>query len=248
LTKLKYIELENKFDSLLFDSNFLTNKCHSLQKEISGLKEENEKLQTLNNDQKKIIESLQDSYFQVVEEIKAFGKTKLPENPKNENTILKREVKELRNDLSQFIKSTKSFQKIIGSQIAEFDKFGLGFNQIYENCLTPQRLQCSFCNKNGHHESFFFHKKGRRTLKEKLERSTLEHSLERSSSRKECSYCKRLGHLELNYFLNIKNIEIKKTNLKGPASSWVPKEPLTQNAGILTRCKNKAMAFGQWMF
>jgi len=27
---LVYKELENKFDSLLFDSNFLTNKCHSL--------------------------------------------------------------------------------------------------------------------------------------------------------------------------------------------------------------------------
>jgi len=33
------------------------------RKEISELKEEKEKLQTLNNDQKKIIQSLQDSYF-----------------------------------------------------------------------------------------------------------------------------------------------------------------------------------------
>ena len=125
-----YKELENKFDSLLFDSNFLTNKCHSLQKENSDLKEEKDKLQTLNNDQKKIIQSLQDSYFQATKKIKAFGKTKLPENPKNENTIFKREVKELRNDLSRFIKSTETFQKIIGSQIAEFDKTGLGFNQF----------------------------------------------------------------------------------------------------------------------
>ena len=46
---LVYKELESKFDSLLFDSNFLTNKCNSLQKEISKLKEEKEKLQTLNN-------------------------------------------------------------------------------------------------------------------------------------------------------------------------------------------------------
>jgi len=60
----------------------------------------------LNYDQKKIIQSLQDSYFQTTEKIKAFGKTKLPENSKNENTILKREVKEHRNDLSHFIKST----------------------------------------------------------------------------------------------------------------------------------------------
>jgi len=137
-----YKELENKFDSLLFDSNFLTNKCNSLQKEISDLKEEKEKLQTLNNDQKKIIQSLQDSYFQATGKIKAFGKTKLPENSKNENIILKREVKELRNDLSQFIKSTETFQKIVGSLMAEFDKSGLGFNQIYLNYLIPQRLKC----------------------------------------------------------------------------------------------------------
>jgi len=39
---LIYKELENKFDNLQSDSNFLTNKCHSLQKEISELKEEKE--------------------------------------------------------------------------------------------------------------------------------------------------------------------------------------------------------------
>lgn len=245
---LVYKELENKFDSLLFDSNFLTNKCHSLQKEISELKEEKEKLRTLNNDQKKIIQSLQDSYFQVNEKLKVLGKTKLPENSKNENIILKKEVKELRNDLSQFIKSTETFQKIVGSQMAEFDKSGLGFNQIYEKCLIPQKLKCSFCNKRGHHESVCFHK--RRKLEIKEEQSISEHSPEHSLSlkRKECSYCKRVGYRELNCFLKIKQLEIKETNLKGPTSSWVPKEPLTQNAGILTRCKNKAMVLGQWLF
>lgn len=63
-------ELENTIDTLLFDSNFLTIKCYSLQKEINGLKEEKEKLQTMNNDQKKKISSLQDSYFQTTEKIK----------------------------------------------------------------------------------------------------------------------------------------------------------------------------------
>jgi hypothetical protein len=243
-----YKELENKFDSLLFDSNFLTNKCHSLQKEISDLKEEKEKLQTLNNDQKKTIQSLQDSYFQATEKIKAFGKTKLPENSRNENIVLKREVKELRNDLSQFIKSTETFQKIVGSQMAEFDKTGLGFNQIYEKCLIPQKLKCSFCKKQGHHESICFHKKRKQEIK--VDQTISEHSQEHSSSvkRKECSYCKRLGHLEVNCFLKIKHLEICEANQKGPTSSWVPKEPLTQNAGILTRCKNKAMVLGQWLF
>ena len=102
--------------------------------------------------------------------------------------------------------------------------------------------------KKGHHESVCFHKK--RKLEIKPEQSISEHFLEQSSSlkRKECSYCKRLGHLEFNCFLKIKHPEIKKTNLKGPTSSWVPKEPLTQNAGILTRCKNRAMVLGQWLF
>jgi len=49
-----------------------------------------------NNDQKKIIQSLQDSYVQATEKIKVFGKNKLLENYKiNENIMLKTEVKEL---------------------------------------------------------------------------------------------------------------------------------------------------------
>jgi len=83
----RHKELENKLENLLFDSNFLTNKCHSLQKEISELKEKKEKLQTLNDDQKKIIQSLQDSYFQVTEKTKTFGKNKLPEILKQMKTL-----------------------------------------------------------------------------------------------------------------------------------------------------------------
>jgi len=104
-------ELENTIDNLLFDSNFLTNKCYSLQKEIKDSKKEREKLQTMNNDQKKIIQSLQDLYFQVAEKLKEFSKTQNPLNSKNENSLLKNEVKSLRNDLTLFIKSTEIFQK-----------------------------------------------------------------------------------------------------------------------------------------
>jgi len=35
-------------------------------------------------------------------------------------------------------------------------------------------MRCSFYNKNGDHESFCFHKKGRRTLKDKVEHSIPE--------------------------------------------------------------------------
>jgi len=40
-----YKDLENKLDSLLYDSNFLTNRCQSLIKELSELKIEKEELQ-----------------------------------------------------------------------------------------------------------------------------------------------------------------------------------------------------------
>jgi len=70
-------ELENTIDNLLSDSNLLTNKCYSLQKEIKDSKEEKEKFQTMNNDQKKVIQSLQDSYFQEAEKLKDFSNKKL---------------------------------------------------------------------------------------------------------------------------------------------------------------------------
>lgn len=119
-------ELENTIESLLFDSNFLTNKCYSLQKEIDDLKEEKEKLKTLNNDQKKTIQSLQDSYFQATEKMKEFEKTQNPNI--NENVVLKNEVKNLRNDLTHFIKSTETFRKIMGSQKGMNDNNGVGFD------------------------------------------------------------------------------------------------------------------------
>jgi len=132
-------ELENTIDGLLFDSNFLTNKCHSLQKEINDLKEEREKLKIVNKDQKKIISSLQDSYFQATEKLKEISKTQNP----NENIVLKNEVKNLRNDLTCFIKSTETFQKIMGSQKGMTDHNGIGFEnlknqKIYENFFIPK--------------------------------------------------------------------------------------------------------------
>jgi len=246
-------ELEKTIDSLLFDSNFLTNKCYSLQKEINDLKEEKEKLKTLNNDQKKTIQSLQDSYFQATEKMKELGKTQNPNI--NENAILKNEVKHLRNDLTHFIKSTETFQKIMGSQKGMTDQTGVGFDisknqKIYENYFIPEKdkLKCSFCDKNGHIESFCFHKK--RLAKARPEYFYLtkpEHSFQ-SKERSLCSYCKRSGHLEINCFLKIKNLELMKTNNEGPTKSWGPKIALTRNAGILSKLKEKAMVFGQWLF
>jgi len=74
-----------------------------------------------------------------------------------------------------------------------------------------------------------------------------EHSLQHKERTfiKKCAFCKRSGHLDVNCFLKIKNLE---TNKEGPTDSGVPKKPLTQNAGILSKCKEKAMILGQWLF
>jgi CRISPR/Cas system CSM-associated protein Csm4 (group 5 of RAMP superfamily) len=135
-------KIENTIDNLLSDSFFLTNKRYSLQKEIQESKKEKEKLQTLNNDQKKIIQSLQDSYFQATEKSKDFSKIQNPVNSKiNENTLIKNEVKILRNDLTRFIKSTETFQKIIGCRVGMIDHTGVGFDiskhQISKKILIP---------------------------------------------------------------------------------------------------------------
>jgi hypothetical protein len=135
-------KLENTIDNLLYDSIFLTNRCYSLQKGIEESKKDKEKLQTLNNDQKKIIQSLQDSYFQATEKSKDFSKIQNPVNYKiNENTLIKNEVKILRNDLTHFIKSTETFQKIIGYRVRMIDHTGVGFDiskhQISEKILIP---------------------------------------------------------------------------------------------------------------
>ena len=130
------------------------------------------------------------------------------------------------------------------------DNTGVGFDtskhQIYENFLTPKRekIRCSFCNKNGHIESFCFYKKGM-TTKHSHEHSS--QNKERSFIKKECTYCKRSGHVDTSCFLKIKNLERLKTNNEGPTESGVPKTPLTQNAGILSKCKEKALVLRQWL-
>jgi len=242
-------ELENTIDNLLSDSNFLTNKCYSLQKEIKDSKEEKEKLQTMNNDQKKIIQSLQDLYFQATEKLKDFSKTQNLVKI-NENTLLKKEVKNLRSDLTHFIKSTETFQKIIGFQVGIGDHTGVGFDtskhQIYENTLIPkkEKLRCSFWKKDGHIESFCFH---RQRITENYPLKTEHSSQHIEQSFIKCAYCKKNGHLDINCFLKKKDLELLKTNNEGPTESGVPKTPLTQNAGIITKCKEKAMVFRQWL-
>jgi len=93
----------------------------------------------------------ENSYFQATEKIKILSKFFFQETSKvTENEMLKFEVKELRNDLNHFIKSTETFQKIMGSQERMFDKAGLGFDisknqKMYENFFIPEKnkIKCS---------------------------------------------------------------------------------------------------------
>lgn len=69
-----YKDFESNFDSLLYDSNFLTNRCHSLIKELAELKEEKYKLQIKYDESRKIIQTLQDSHFKMSEQQRELNK------------------------------------------------------------------------------------------------------------------------------------------------------------------------------
>ena len=128
-----YKDLESKIDSLLYDSNFLTNRCHSLIKELSEIKEEKETLQNKYDESRKTIQILQDAHFEMSEKQKELNKKQKgilskPSEIQEENTLLKKEVETLKNDLTGFIKSTETFQNILGSQNESARKSGSQFN------------------------------------------------------------------------------------------------------------------------
>jgi len=113
-----YKDLESKIDSLLYDSNFLTNRCHSLIKELSEIKEEKEILQNKYDESRKIIQILQDSHFEISEKQRELNRKQKdiiskPSEMQNENMLLKKEVETLKNDLTGFIKSTAKLLKIL---------------------------------------------------------------------------------------------------------------------------------------
>jgi len=106
-----YKDLESKIDSLLYDSNLLTNRCHSLIKGLSEIKKEKETLQNKYDESRKTIQILQDSHFEKSEKQKELNRKQKgilskPSEIQEENTLLKKEVETLKNDLTGFIKST----------------------------------------------------------------------------------------------------------------------------------------------
>jgi len=97
------------------------------------------------------------------------GKIKLflrsQDNVQKENILLKKEVEELKNDLTCFIKSIETFQNILGSQSKSAEKSCLGFKDPNKNLIksfVPQKvemkLKCSYCDRLGHDDSLCYHK------------------------------------------------------------------------------------------
>ena len=63
-----------KVNLIVYYSNFLTNRCHSLIKELAELKEEKDKLQIKYDESRETIQALQDSHFKMFEQQKELNK------------------------------------------------------------------------------------------------------------------------------------------------------------------------------
>lgn len=209
-----YKDLENKIDSLLYDSNFLTNRCHSLIKELSEIKEEKEILQNKYDESRKTIKILQDSHFDMSEKQREINRKQkgimsVPSEVQKENILLKKEVETLKKDLTGFIKSTETFQNIVGSQNKSTKKSGLGFKDPSKiiGSFVPKakiRVKCCFCDKYGHNESVCHVKKKfikQNNLNLSSERSHLnrsESSQKAEKAKKTCFYCNKSDHKRQN--------------------------------------------------
>ena len=142
---------EYLFDNLFYNSQILEQTCERLRNENLELKGEKENLEKIN---KNLVENIQNSQSKEVFENK--------DDSQKENIILKKNVLQLKNDISNFVKSTETFQKIMGPQVSVFDKACIGFKtnqnqKLYENFFIPEkgtktceRYKCTYCEKNGH--------------------------------------------------------------------------------------------------
>jgi hypothetical protein len=72
---------------------------------------------------------------------------------------LKKEVEDVNNTLTKFVKGKETLDKILGSQRGFYDKTGLGFidthtkKKRYENAFTrasSSHVCCIHCNRNDH--------------------------------------------------------------------------------------------------
>jgi len=150
-------KIEYLFDNLFHNSQILERTCEKLRNENKQLKKEKEYLE-------KLLKTFQSKDVLDKEE----------EKTKEENSILKKNVHQLKNDITNFVKSTETFQNIIGAQKNAFDKTCIGFKEqkhkLYKNLFIPEKLKkvekykCTYCEKYGHIEPFCFKKKKEQAL------------------------------------------------------------------------------------
>ena len=186
-------KIEIIFDNLLNDSETLSQKCLSQRDKLIEIKKQNEELQKRNEEYLQTIQnlklanlklsetkiSLDTPPLEIIEKIEMEECTnnitivKKTETVEEENKFLKNQVEGLTNDISSFVKSTETFQKIIGSQMGMLDKTGIGFNiskkqKLYKDffpkpgkkILVPKiRKECTLCRKHGHSKDNCFYKK-----------------------------------------------------------------------------------------
>jgi hypothetical protein len=138
---------------------------------------------------------------------------------------LKKEVETLKNDLTGFIKSTETFQNILGSQNESSKKSGLGFkdpHKIIENFVpkAKPRTKCYFCDRYGHDETVC-HVKKKLIKQNKINLSSERSHLNRSESsqkaekaKKSCSYCNKSDHTRQN--VTIRKDLLEELTLKDP--------------------------------
>jgi chromosome segregation ATPase len=135
---------EHLFDNLFYDTHILNQKNSQLKNELSNVTSDLEKFKNDNLVLKQKLEELQNSNNEMTKQIKEF-QNKKEDNSSNfqkENISLKEKVSTLEKDITNFIKTTETFNSILGSQKGIFDKAGLGFEtykkqKLYKDLLIP---------------------------------------------------------------------------------------------------------------
>jgi cell division septum initiation protein DivIVA len=208
----------------------LNQKNSQLKNELSNVTSDLEKFKNDNLVLKQKLEELQNSNNEMTKQIKEF-QNKKEDNSSNfqkENISLKEKVSTLEKDITNFIKTTETFNNILGSQRGIFDKAGLGFEtykkqKLYKDFFIPpknEEFKCKFCHKKGHIEMFCFKKK---------------HKQEQSKNKLSKHNNKRQSHKRYQ------------TNIQGPKTIWVPKNSVNISAGMSLNHEEKTMVPRQWM-
>ncbi|KAK2354753.1 gag-protease polyprotein [Trifolium repens] len=243
---------EHLFDNLLYDTQLLNQKNGKLRDEVTKANEERDKYKAENIILHQMLDNMQNSHKDMSKQIDEIRKEKNPlecSKLKEENVFLKNRVSVLENDLRKFITSTKTFDKILGSQFGVFDKAGIGYRpyqnkKLYENFFLPkkqkknQKYKCTFCLKEGHLETFCFKKKER---KQPLSQHR-EHS--QNDPRKRIY---KPPHRRTSHQVVKRPAKTVFTNPQGPRNLWVPKVLLKSNVGMSSSSQEKAMVLGQWL-